>query len=308
MREMLVSEAMPPWYVDPFSPAVKGGHTLTAREIDILVTWASGGTPEGDVKKRPANVAAQAHWALGMPDLTIPMEKEHTLGPSVAQDTLDFTVPTGLTEAKWVKAADLLPGTPSMVRRAFIGVDNGPVLAVWEPAHDAVTAPSGTAFKVPAGAKLHVQIQYKKPWQDEQATKSDRSTIGLYFTDEPLSGKEIQAFAVDGPKSESPAAEPIHFSATMPTGGRVLALRPSLDQPYAAMDVQAVLATGRKVPLLKLRAARPEWPRRYWLADPVELPANTKIEVVATPASSEDGPLIAPLHFPLNVNLDVVSQ
>jgi hypothetical protein len=195
-----------------------------------------------------------------------------------------------------------------MVRRAFIGVDNGPMLAVWEPAHDAVVPPSGAAFKVPAGAKLHVQIQYKKPWQDEQATKSDRSTVGLYFTDEPLSGREIQGFTIDGPKSESPTTEPVHFSATMPTAGRVLALRPSLDQPYAAMEIHAVVASGRKVPLLKLRAARPEWPRRYWLADPIDLPANTKIEVVATPASNEDGPLTAPVHFPLNVALDVVPQ
>ena len=50
------------------------------------------------------------------------------------------------------------------------------------------------------------------------------------------------------------------------------------------MTVTAIAASGRKVPLIKFRAARPEWPRRYWLADPVELPAGTKIEVVATPA------------------------
>src|SRR4029079_6910560 len=33
MREMLTSEAMPPWYADPSGPAVKNNHTLTPREL-----------------------------------------------------------------------------------------------------------------------------------------------------------------------------------------------------------------------------------------------------------------------------------
>ena len=63
---------------------------------------------------------------------------------------------------------DLLPGTPTMVRRATIGLENGQVLAAWQPGDDAPAAPGGTAFKLDAGAKLHLQIRYKKPWQDEQ--------------------------------------------------------------------------------------------------------------------------------------------
>src|SRR4051812_3653861 len=39
MREMLTIEAMPPWNVDPAGPAVKNVHALTARELDILITW-----------------------------------------------------------------------------------------------------------------------------------------------------------------------------------------------------------------------------------------------------------------------------
>src|SRR6476660_8031707 len=41
IRENLVSEAMPPWYADPIGPAVKNNRTLTARELDIIVTWAT---------------------------------------------------------------------------------------------------------------------------------------------------------------------------------------------------------------------------------------------------------------------------
>jgi len=308
IREMLIAEAMPPWYADPTGPAVKNHRGLTPRELDIVITWAVGGTPRGDLNKVLTPAPAHAKWTLGEPDLTLEMPKEHTVGPSIVEDSVEVTIPTKLTEAKWVKATDLLPGNPALVRRALITVENGPVLAVWEPGDEPVAAPGGTAFQIPANANVKLQIYYKKPWQDEQESKSDRSTIGLYFTDAPLSGKDIQAVTVDGPKGEGDALEPRTFTGTMTAAGRVLALRPSLDQAYASVEVTAVGAGGRRVPLLKLRAPRPEWPRRYWLADPVELPAGTTIEVKATPADPDTGPLMKALNFPLQMALDVVPQ
>jgi hypothetical protein len=62
------------------------------------------------------------------------------------------------------------------------------------------------------------------------------------------------------------------------------------------------------VPLLKLRNARPEWPRRYWLVDPIELPANTKIEVKLEPGDPDIGPLGKAEAFALQIGLDVVPQ
>ena len=54
IREELTAERMPPWYVDEESAPIRGGRSLTAREIDTIVTWATGGTPEGEAAKRPA--------------------------------------------------------------------------------------------------------------------------------------------------------------------------------------------------------------------------------------------------------------
>src|SRR5436190_4527715 len=168
MREMLTAEAMPPWYADPSGPAVKNNHSLTPRELDVLITWASGGTPQGNLQKKPAAPPAQFTWGLGKPDLELKLPAPQTLPAGEMEKDADVVVPTNFTDAKWVKAVDLLPGTPSMVRRATIAIDNGPVLAVWEPASDAIAAPGGTAFKIPAGAQLRVRLHYKKPWQEEQ--------------------------------------------------------------------------------------------------------------------------------------------
>jgi hypothetical protein len=307
IREMALAGAMPPWYADPTGPAVRNTHSLTPRELDELVTWATGGTPHGDLTKQLPAVTAHNDWPQGKPDIELPMPQPYTVPANTMQGSTDLTIPTNFTEAKWVKAVDLLPGIPSMVRRAYIGVDGGPMLAVWEPGDDAVTPPSGAAFKIPAGANLHAKIDYKKSWQDEQKALSDKSVVGLYLTDAPLSGKSIESVTIDGPKNQG-ATGPRTFGGTLNTAGRVVALRPMLDDVYETLEINAVPASGRKVTLLKLRNPRPEWPRRYWLVDPIELPANTKIEVSTTPGDPDVGPLGKQEEFALQIGLDVVPQ
>ena len=100
----------------------------------------------------------------------------------------------------------------------------------------------------------------------EQVAKADRTRIGLYATDEPISGTGITTLRV---------TETITLTAPV----RILAIRPLLNQPLDAISVEATLPSGRKVSLLNLRAARPGWARRYWLGEPVELPAGTSVTV-----------------------------
>jgi len=307
IREMLLAGAMPPWYADPTGPAVRNNHALTPRELDKIVTWATGGTPHGDLSIKLPDVKPRTDWAGGKPDAELPMPQAYTVAPGVMQASNEVTIPTTFTEARWIKAVDLKPGVASMVRRAYISIDDGPVLQVWEPGDDLVDPPSGAAFRLAPGAKLHLKVDYKKSWQDEQKSLADKSVVGLYFTDEPLSGKAIESVTIDGPKAESDAP-PQGFSGALKTGGRIVAVRPMLDNPYASVEVTAVGASGRKVTLLKLRNARPEWPRRYWLVDPIELPANTKIEVTLEPGDPDIGPLGKAEAFALQVGLDVVPQ
>jgi hypothetical protein len=230
------------------------------------------------------------------------MAAAHVVPANTAQETFDVTLPTNLSTARWIKSADLLPGSPTMVRRAWIRVVDGPVLRVWEPGDDVQTTPEGTAFQLPARARLQLTIFYKKPWPEEHDDKRDRSSIGLYFVEAPKSGNGIVGITVAGPKK--PAAGPVTFTGTMPRSGRVLAVRPQVDRPYRSMDIAAVTASGERVPLLKLHGARPEWPRRYWLRHPVELPADTKIEITGTPADPQTGPAAVAVDSPLEVGLD----
>jgi hypothetical protein len=303
IRALVTDEQMPPWYVDPTGPAVRGGSGLSAMEAEKLLAWATGGTPPGDLEAQLPQVTYRTEWSGGPPDMEFPIQPAHTLAAETREETVEFTVSTGLNEPRWLRAVDLLPGAPAIVRNALIWLEGGPVLAVWVPGGDLVAAPSGAAYRLPPDANLHVEIHYKKQWSSEGQTIQDRSTVGLYFTDPPLSGREIQSVAIEAQEESLES-----LSGTLEANARVVAVRPSLDQIYGSFAVEAVTPTGGRVPLLRLRMPRPEWRRRYWLAEPVELPAGTRIEVNRTLVPSHVDLIGARLMqtYPLEVALDFV--
>jgi len=126
---------------------------------------------------------------------------------------------------------------------------------------------------------------------------SDKSTIGLYFTDPPAAGHELQPLAVGPGQAQK-------LTNTM----RVLAVRPMLDRAYESVNIDAVTPAGKQMPILHLNGPRPQWPRRYWLQQPLELPGGSQVIVNLKPLSdySEEPKTTKPV--PLQVGLDYVLQ
>src|SRR5207249_2897569 len=264
IRDEVTAGRMPPWPVDPTSPAVKGGHPISSRDLDVIAVWASGGTPQGDPDAKLPSLKFTQQWKLGAPDLKIPMDIDYTMPPGKLEETRDFSLSANLTDVKWIKAVDMTPGTASIVRDAIISIENGPVLALWQPGSEPTAAPAGAAFRLAPGSKIHLQIHYKKNFNQEQSAVSDRSTVGLYFTDPPPSGRELRSFTIDPPKGSNVAGP-----------AQIVAIRPMLDRAYASLRIEAVTPAGMHVPLLALHGPRPQWFRRYWLQEPVTLASGS---------------------------------
>jgi len=306
IRSELTSGRMPPWPVDFASPMVKGGDPLSAKNTDIILTWASGGTPPGDLAFAPADLAFVPRWDLGVPDLLIPMTSSHTVVSTVLDEVCNFSLTTGLNDVRWVRAVDLLPGTPSIVRDATITDDDGSVLRLWQPGARTIPTSSGAAFRLGPGSAIHLQIHYKKHFDQEQESISDKSTIGVYFADASASVRPITSFVLDSFTQTPTPDQSEHFERSLPFDGEVIAVRPMLNRPYDLLRVDAI-TPHRQIPLLVIRGARPQWQRRYWLERAVELPHGSRIQVRATPLVADaDEPKVAP-GSPLRVALDVVS-
>ncbi len=301
IRDELSAGRMPPWPVDPTSPAIKGGHPINSRDINTILVWASGGTPEGNTEAKLPAVTFNPQWKLGPPDLAIPMDAEYSVAPGKIEETYETSLPVNVTSTKWIKAADLMPGAASIVRDAAISIENGPVLALWQAGSEPMAAPTGAAIRLAPGSKMHLLIHYKKHFDQEQSAVSDRSTIGLYFTDPPAAGRELQSFVIGSSGSST-------FSDKLPESARIVALRPMLDRAYESLNVDAITPSGARVPLLRLHGPRPQWLQRYWLQEPVDLVSGSEIKVTLTPLSDySDEPRVTK-QIPLQMALDYIPQ
>jgi hypothetical protein len=167
---------------------VRDAHNgLTANELDVVLDWAVGGTPEGDPAKRPAALPLKNGWAGASPDLVLQPPSLFAIPGETMEATHDFVLPVGLARERALRAFDVLPGTPSMVRDVVVsmrrpdGATN--VIGRWTPRQIPAAIAVAPGTLLPPGADLIARVHYKKTWKYEGQALTDRSSLGLYFAD-----------------------------------------------------------------------------------------------------------------------------
>src|SRR5436190_86122 len=73
MKSAVLSKQMPPWFADPHVGKFSNDRTLTAAEVDTLVSWADTGAKAGNPKDAPKPIDWVEGWRIGKPDLVIEM-------------------------------------------------------------------------------------------------------------------------------------------------------------------------------------------------------------------------------------------
>ena len=311
IRTELVAGHMPPWTVETASNKLKNAQGLTARELNVLLTWVTGGNP------------------LGKPDLTLQLPSAFMLTADTQSHTQEFIVSTGTKEDRWIRAADLLPDTPAVVRSATIMVkpsrlasseaatsETGPerMLSLWLPGEDPVPLEDGAAFRLPADADLVVRVHYKKTWEYERKAMSDRSAIGLYFA-RPSAATDVRALVVSAAVGATRSDQRLSFSRVVNEDLTALAVYADPGLTYSRVQLAAVHLDGSRVELIRFQP-QPDWTRRYWFEQPVALPRGSRLEVVA--AFDDKDALLPPGATPIaprppdpssaRITLDVIGK
>ncbi len=312
IRVELMAGHMPPWRVESAATRFRNLAPFTAREMNVLLTWASGGAPQGapDADTVPAS---RAEWTLGDPDMTIPL-RPVTIGGDVQTRTEEFVV---TIPARSLRAVDLRPGTSAVVRRATISVRPrsgaaqpaglGPerLVGLWLPGDHGVALDPGMGFQVPELAELIVRVDYRKTWQYENQSMSDQSTIGLYFAD--AAAADVQVVRAMAPVTTN---SPATFATTINEDVRAIALYADPDLSGADVKVVASRPDGSTEELIAFRP-RAEWTRRYFFREPITLPRGTRVQVRAAfdgdallpPASPRPAPRQGPRSLSLALNV-----
>jgi hypothetical protein len=284
IRLELIAGHMPPW--DQASPPGRfHGSSLTASELNTLLVWAAGGTPQGTATATDGAPAPLA-WRMGTPDLSLTPVSPFAMGADIQDQTVEFTLPTDLGRDRLLRAVDVLPSSPSIVRSAVVRLaspsgDAEPLLALWLPGDEAVPVSDKAGFLLPAGASLVVAVHYRKSWKQEREAMTDAPSIGLYFADG--ADRTISAVPLRAPAH---AAGAVTFSHTLDRDLAIVAVYPD---PAMQGMVATVRVTRPDSPPELLVAVRPRhgWARRYWLREPMRLARGTRLDVSLDPDNEQ---------------------
>ena len=182
--ESLRAELLAPASEDPHD-FVRAAHLqISARELDVILDWASGGTPEGDKGQTPAPIALRNDWADGPPDLALQLPKPVEIAADTLEVTHEVVLPLSLPAVRSASHFDVLPGNPAILRSAVISMrSNGEtrLLGTWFPRQQPLRLALKPAARLEPGSEIVARLHYKKTWKFEGEAMIDQSTIGLYF-------------------------------------------------------------------------------------------------------------------------------
>jgi hypothetical protein len=121
IAQRVAAHSMPPWQIDRTVGIqhFKNDRSLSDQQIATIEAWVAAGSPKGN----PADMPPAVNWPEGQgwtmqakygePDLTL--KSEPWTVPAEGQDAWwRPETPTGLTEARWVRAIEIRPVTVQM--------------------------------------------------------------------------------------------------------------------------------------------------------------------------------------------------
>jgi hypothetical protein len=94
IKASVVQKKMPPWFADPHYGRFRNDRSLPQKDIDTLVSWASGGAPKGDPKDLPAPASFTNGWEIPEPDVVFEMPEPYQIPATGTLEYLHWLIPT----------------------------------------------------------------------------------------------------------------------------------------------------------------------------------------------------------------------
>jgi hypothetical protein len=185
--ESLRAELMTATEGDPHD-FVKAAHRqISARELDVILDWAGGGTPEGDKEQTPPVPTLTIDWAAARPDVIAKMRNRYYMNVTALEATHESVLPVPIASPILINRVDLLPGNAAILRSAALSLrsPDGTIrlLGTWVPRQIPASIALTPPVRIEPGAEIVARMQYKKTWKHEGAAMSDLSLVGLYTAD-----------------------------------------------------------------------------------------------------------------------------
>ena len=164
IKEKVINREMPPWHADPHFGEFSNDRRLSQKDVDTIVAWVDGGAKEGNAKDLPPSPQFADGWNIGKPDKIFYLPGEYSVPATGEVPYKYFTVPTNFKEDMWVQAAEIRPGTRTVVHHIIVFVqkdrEQQRLLVGYAPGEQPAVMSKGLARKIPAGSNLVFQVHY----------------------------------------------------------------------------------------------------------------------------------------------------
>jgi peroxiredoxin/mono/diheme cytochrome c family protein len=290
IAEVVTNETMPPWYAAGPHGQFQNDSSLTDAERQSLLAWLAADSPAGDLTKAPEPPPApQTEWRIGKPDMVISMLGQHSIPESGFVPYRYTVLPWVFLQETWVEAIEIRPLNPAVVHHcnmAYVssgGVGEETFITGYVPGGqpmDLGRFGNGTAFRIPAGSGLGLQIHYTTTGRREQC----RIQVGLRFPRSTVS-KQLRHFLLDPRRWKIPPYEPaweVQASRRLDRDIDLLGMFTHMHVRGRDMTFQATVPGQPAETLLQIPNYNFEWQLGYELAPGSrKLPAGTEIRAVA---------------------------
>lgn len=306
---------MPPWLPEPGRGRFAGERRLSDREVALIERWVAEGTPEGNPDHLPPLPNWEGGWYLGEPDLVVEMPEPYTVAPRSPEVFRNFVIPVPVSGTRYVRAAELHPGSPRVVHHAMLLADRTPVsrqldandsapgydgmhggnahipegvLLGWTPGQVPSEEPAGLGWHLDQRTDLVVQLHLRPGAQREIV----QARVGLYFSEGPPT-RVATTLRLGSETIDIPAGERryvVEDTYRLPVDVQVLSVYPHAHYLAREMQAFAELADGRVEWLLHIRDWDFNWQDLYRYAEPVFLPKGSVIVMRYTYDNSAANP------------------
>jgi hypothetical protein len=313
---MTGSRKMPPWHVASSCNAFEGDPSLAAGDVAMLSNWVAAGAPEGYAADLPAPLTFPATWSLGTPDQVLQMPEP--MKPNFNQGDVYrcFVLPTGLTEDRYVRAVEILPGARKMVHHVILFVDTSgaaqkldeadpgpgyscfggpgfsvnaaaPSLGGWAPGNQPRFLPDGLGMALPKGASVVMQVHYSA---HNGIGATDQSTVGIYFTRAPVQKRVLIAPVVNTQFSIPAGASDYEVTASipfLPFDAHLIGVTPHMHLLGRTMHVSFTTLEGKESCLAEVPDWDFNWQATYTYKNALPAPFGVNLSLSARYDNSE---------------------
>ena len=307
IRKVVETRMMPPWGADPHVGTWANDMSLTDAEIQTIVAWVEQGAPEGDPSALPQPPTFKEGWQLGTPDYVIELDPVTVPGESEDLFPEQWVELSGLAEERWVRAIEFLPGDARVTHHFLATYNEGAkgatgrgefetgagrggsgIFTVWTAGMQPYEFPAGMGRLVGPDTRILVNSHYHPMGVDTV----DRTRIGLYFGEGELR-KEVSTLAIVNTGIRIPPRDPAYSIMgfhVFDNDSHILAMSPHMHVRGKAMKYDLVYPDGKRETILDVPRYNYNYQWLYYPADPIAVPAGSKLEVTATWDNSAANP------------------